>query len=224
MKVQIEESWQKVLAEEFEKDYFIRLAAFLRAEKKAGKIIYPPGPKIFSAFDSTPFDKVKVVLLGQDPYHGPGQAHGLCFSVQKGVPPPPSLVNIYKELNSDLGLSVPAHGFLQNWADQGVLMLNASLTVERGVANSHAKMGWMNFTDIVIQKVSQLKQGVVFILWGNFAKSKSVFIDKEKHFILSSAHPSPFSAGYGFLGSKPFSKTNAYLISAGKEPIDWTIT
>lgn len=224
MNVKIEPEWGKVLAEEFEKSYFENIVRFLKEEKAAGKVIYPPGPSIFQAFALTPFSRVKAVLLGQDPYHGYGQAHGLCFSVQKGVPIPPSLINIYKELKDDLDIDPPAHGFLEKWAQQGLLMLNASLTVEAGKPMSHSKIGWEQFTDTVIKKVSDEKEGIVFILWGRFAQQKEVLIDKGKHFILKAAHPSPFSAHSGFLGSRPFSKTNELLIKQGKEPIDWQIT
>ncbi|WP_118950818.1 uracil-DNA glycosylase [Taibaiella helva] len=224
MSVKIEPSWAKVLAAEFEKDYFKGIAEFLKAEKAAGKVIYPPGPEIFSAFSLTPFGNVKAVLLGQDPYHGPGQAHGLCFSVRKGVTIPPSLVNMYKELKADLDIDSPGHGFLEEWAQQGLLMLNASLTVEAGKPMSHSKIGWEQFTDAVIRKVSEEKEGVVFLLWGKFAQQKEALIDTGKHFVLKAAHPSPFSATAGFFGSRPFSKTNKLLEQQGKQPIDWRLT
>lgn len=224
MSVKIEPSWAKVLAAEFEKDYFKGIAEFLKAEKAAGKVIYPPGPEIFSAFSLTPFGNVKAVLLGQDPYHGPGQAHGLCFSVRKGVTIPPSLVNMYKELKADLDIDSPRHGFLEEWAQQGLLMLNASLTVEAGKPMSHSKIGWEQFTDAVIRKVSEEKEGVVFLLWGKFAQQKEALIDTGKHFVLKAAHPSPFSATAGFFGSRPFSKTNKLLEQQGKQPIDWRLT
>ncbi|MCD2422801.1 uracil-DNA glycosylase [Niabella pedocola] len=224
MEVAIEQSWKKELQDEFQKPYFETLAEHLKTEKQAGKTIYPAGKNIFNAFNTTPFDQVKVLLLGQDPYHGPGQAHGLCFSVQKGVPPPPSLVNIYKELHADLGVSIPKSGDLTHWAQQGVFMLNASLTVRAGEPMSHAKIGWATFTDAVIRKVSDHKQHVVFILWGRFAQEKASLIDASKHFIIKSAHPSPLSAHNGFFGSKPFSKTNEYLTAHGIDPIDWKIT
>ncbi|WP_300597987.1 uracil-DNA glycosylase [Niabella sp.] len=223
MEVAIEQSWKKELEEEFQKPYFETLAEHLKTEKQAGKTIYPAGKNIFNAFNTTPFDQVKVLLLGQDPYHGPGQAHGLCFSVQKGVPPPPSLVNIYKELHADLGVPIPKSGDLTHWAQQGVFMLNASLTVRAGEPMSHAKIGWATFTDAVIRKVSEDKQHVVFILWGRFAQEKASLIDASKHLIIKSAHPSPLSAHNGFFGSKPFSRTNEYLTGQGIDPIDWKI-
>ncbi|MBO9620942.1 MAG: uracil-DNA glycosylase [Niabella sp.] len=222
MEVAIEPSWKKELTDEFKKPYFESLANHLKTEKQAGKVIYPAGANIFNAFNTTPFDKVKVLLLGQDPYHGPGQAHGLCFSVLKGVPPPPSLVNIYKELHDDIGLPIPRTGDLTPWAQQGVFMLNASLTVRAGEPMSHAKIGWATFTDAVIKKVSDDKQNIVFILWGRFAQEKAVLIDASKHCIIKSAHPSPLSAHNGFFKSKPFSKTNEYLVAHGIDPIDWT--
>ena len=188
-----------------------------------GKTIYPPGALIFNAFDKTPFDKVKVVLLGQDPYHGPGQAHGLCFSVPDGVPPPPSLVNMYKELNTDIGMPVPKTGNLTRWAGQGILLLNAALTVRAGEAASHSKIGWMNFTDAVIKKISAEKKGIIFLLWGRFAQDKQVLIDGTKHFILKAAHPSPLSAHNGFFGCRHFSKTNELLVQQGLDPIDWNV-
>lgn len=222
MAVKIEESWKNALSEEFEKPYFKLLTETLRSEKASGKQIYPSGNLIFNAFNRTPIDKVKVVLLGQDPYHGPGQAHGLCFSVQPGIKPPPSLLNIYKELRSDLGITINTeHGDLTNWADQGVLMLNASLTVRAHEPNSHANIGWTNFTDAVISLLSETKNGLVFLLWGRFAQEKKVLIDNNRHHLLMSAHPSPFSADKGFFGCRHFSKTNELLISAGKDPIDW---
>jgi uracil-DNA glycosylase len=223
LNVQIEQSWKAQLADEFEKPYFAGIVNFLKQEKAAGKVIYPPGNLIFNAFKLTPFDHVKAVLLGQDPYHGPGQAHGLCFSVQKGVPPPPSLQNIYKELQDDLGITPPHHGCLEQWARQGLLMLNASLTVEAGKPMSHSKIGWEQFTDAVIKKISDEQQGIVFLLWGRFAQQKAVLIDSTKHFILKAAHPSPFSANNGFSGCRHFSKTNELLRKEGKTPIDWKI-
>lgn len=225
MNVKIDSSWQEALAPEFEKPYFAGIVSFLKNEKAAGKIIYPPGPEIFSAFSLTPFNNVKAVLLGQDPYHGAGQAHGLCFSVRKGVTVPPSLQNMYKELKADLDINAPdpSHGFLEPWAKQGLLMLNASLTVEAGKPMSHSKIGWEHFTDAVIRTVSEKKEGVVFLLWGRFAQQKEVLIDKSKHFILKAAHPSPFSATAGFFGSKPFSQTNKLLVQQGKQPIDWRL-
>lgn len=223
MNVQIEESWKKILKEEFEKDYFKQIVTFLRAEKSAGKIIYPPGPLIFNAFNKTPFSKVKVVLLGQDPYHGKGQAMGLSFSVPNGIPKPPSLVNIFKELESDLGILPAISGDLEKWAKQGVLLLNASLTVRQNEAASHSKIGWLQFTDSVISKISELKEGVVFLLWGRFAQDKQSLIDETKHHVLKAAHPSPFSADKGFFGCRHFSKTNELLAIHGKEPVDWKL-
>jgi len=220
--VQIEESWKKVLADEFGKPYFAGIKQFILNEKAKGKKVYPPGPLVFNAFNLTPFDKVKVVIIGQDPYHGAGQAHGLCFSVPLGVKPPPSLVNIFKEIKDDLGIDPPDHGNLEHWARQGVLLLNASLTVNEGEANSHAKCGWHTFTDAVIKKISDEKTGVVFLLWGRFAQDKAALIDSSKHFILKSAHPSPFSVTQ-FYGCKHFSKTNEILRKEGKEPIDWKV-
>lgn len=224
MNVQIESSWQKVLAPEFDKPYFAGIVQFLKNEKAAGKEIYPAGPLIFNAFNLTPFDKVKAVLIGQDPYHGRGQAHGLSFSVPPGIKPPPSLMNMYKELKDDLGIEPPAHGCLEHWARQGLLMLNASLTVAAATPMSHSKIGWEQFTDAVIRTVSDRKEGVVFILWGRFAQQKEMLIDKSKHFVLKAAHPSPFSAHSGFFGSKPYSRTNELLVQQGKEPIDWTLS
>lgn len=223
MEVQIEESWKKVLKQEFAKDSFKHIVAFLKAERMAGKTIYPPGSLIFNAFNKTPFDHVKVVLLGQDPYHGPHQAHGLSFSVQKGVAPPPSLINIFQELHNDVGVPVPDTGDLTPWAEQGVLLLNASLTVRAGEPMSHAKIGWADFTDAVIKKVSDEKENVVFLLWGKFAQEKQVLIDETKHLVLKAAHPSPFSADRGFFGCKHFSKTNKYLVKHGIDPIDWKL-
>jgi len=221
--VQIEESWKRVLAEAFEKPYFKELKHFLQAEKAMGKTIYPPGPLIFNAFNSTPFDKVRVVILGQDPYHGAGQAHGLCFSVQHGVKPPPSLVNIYKELKDDVGITIPNHGCLQPWTAQGVFLLNAILTVEANQPASHQKRGWEEFTNAAIQQLSQKREGLIFLLWGNFAQQKSALIDERKHTILKAPHPSPFSAHSGFFGCKHFSQTNALLVQRGQAPIDWQV-
>lgn len=218
----INESWYKVLAPEFEKDYFTQLKQFLVEEKKQ-YAIYPPGSMIFNAFNFTPFDEVKVVLLGQDPYHGVGQAHGLCFSVAEGVKPPPSLVNIFKELNDDLGVPIPSHGNLEKWARQGVLLLNATLTVRANQAGSHQQKGWEQFTDTAIKSLSDLRYGLVFILWGNYAQAKETLIDSSKHLILKAPHPSPFSANRGFFGCKHFSKTNKFLAEKGKEPIDWSL-
>jgi len=221
--IQIEDSWKAALTEEFEKPYFAEIRRFLQEEKAAGKIIYPPGSLIFNAFNSTPFEKVRVVILGQDPYHGAGQAHGLCFSVQHGVKPPPSLVNIYKELKDDVGFEIPKHGNLQKWTEQGVFLLNAMLTVEANQPASHQKKGWEEFTNAVIQKLSKERNGLIFILWGNFAQQKAVLIDETKHTILKAAHPSPFSAYNGFFGCKHFSKTNEILKAIGEMEIDWQV-
>ena len=212
MDVKIETSWKEVLKDEFKKPYFKQIADHLKTEKAQGKTIYPPGPQIFHAFEATPFDELKVVVLGQDPYHGPRQAHGLSFSVQKGVPPPPSLINIFKELQDDAGVPIPNHGHLEKWAKQGMLLLNASLTVRAGEPMSHSKLGWEKFTNTVIEKVSDLKEHVVFVLWGRFAQEKQSLIDQKKHYIIKSAHPSPLSAKNGFFGSRPFSKINNYLV------------
>ncbi len=221
MDVKIEPSWKAVLKAEFSKPYFQQAVTFLKVEKAQGKIIYPPGSLIFNAFNTTPFDSVKVVIIGQDPYHGAGQAHGLSFSVPDGVPPPPSLVNIYKELNADIGMPIPTSGNLTKWAKQGVLLLNASLTVRANEAASHAKVGWMEFTDAVIRRLSDEKKNVVFLLWGRFAQEKQSLIDETKHHVLKAAHPSPLSAYNGFYGCKHFSKTNDLLMKAGLQPIDW---
>lgn len=223
MDVKIDSSWKEVLKDRFEQPYFQQIVELLKEEKRAGKTIYPAGPQIFSAFDITPFDKVKVVILGQDPYHNPNQAHGLAFSVQKGVQPPPSLVNIYKEINQDLGGCIPAHGNLEKWAQQGVLLLNAALTVIAHTPMSHSKIGWHEFTNDVIKVVSDKKDHVVFLLWGAFAKSKQELIDTRKHLILTAAHPSPLSAHNGFFGCRHFSKANQWLVEHGIEPIDWSI-
>ncbi|MDF2192823.1 uracil-DNA glycosylase [Paraflavitalea sp. CAU 1676] len=223
MEVKIGDSWKQILRDEFKKEYFTEIVGYLRIEKGSGKTIYPPGSLIFNAFNLTPFDQVKVVLIGQDPYHGAGQAHGLCFSVQDGIKPPPSLVNIYKEINNDIGLPIPKHGNLTRWAQQGVLMLNASLTVRAGEPMSHSRIGWADFTDSVIRKVSEQKKGVVFLLWGKFAQAKQELIDETKHQVLKAAHPSPYSADSGFFGCRHFSKTNEYLTKEGLDPIDWSL-
>ncbi len=224
MDVQIHPSWKNELKEEFTKLYFQQIVTFLKTEKSLGKIIYPPGPLIFNAFNQTPFDKVKVVLLGQDPYHGAGQAHGLSFSVPNGIKPPPSLVNIFKEIHNDIGIEMPvAYGNLTSWANQGILLLNAALTVRAGEPFSHAKYGWAEFTDAVIKKVSDEKKQVVFLLWGKFAQEKQSLIDETKHHVLKAAHPSPFSADKGFFGCKHFSKTNELLMQNGDNPIDWKL-
>lgn len=223
MEVAIENSWKEELKEEFSKPYFEHIVHFLKAEKQAGKVIYPPGKQIFNAFEFTPFDKVKVVILGQDPYHGPGQAHGLSFSVPDGVKPPPSLVNIFKEQHTDLEIPIPNTGNLEKWAKQGVLLLNASLTVEANTPNSHVQTGWHTFTDEVIKHISADKEGVVFMLWGRFAQNKEVIIDPSKHLVLKAAHPSPFSVHNGFFGCRHFSKANAWLREKGEKPIDWSL-
>ena len=223
MDVKIEASWKEILKGEFSKPYFQQIPLHIKTEKSQGKIIYPPGSVIFNAFNTTPFSKVKVVILGQDPYHGPGQAHGLCFSVQQGVPQPPSLMNIFKELQDDIGITIPNHGNLTHWAEQGVFLLNASLTVRAGEPMSHSKIGWAEFTDTVIKIISELKKNIVFLLWGKFAQEKRVLIDQTKHCILRSVHPSPLSAHAGFFGCKHFSKTNEYLISKGIDPVDWSL-
>jgi uracil-DNA glycosylase len=223
MDVKIEDSWKQVLHDEFTKPYFTNAVTFLKVEKSQKKTIYPPGQLIFNAFNETPFDKVKVVILGQDPYHGPGQAHGLSFSVPKGVKPPPSLVNILKELQSDIGLPIPTSGDLTPWAKQGVLLLNAVLTVRESEPAAHAKIGWTDFTNAVIKRISDEKTGVVFLLWGKYAQEKQELIDETKHFVLKAAHPSPFSADKGFFGCKHFSRTNELLARQGLDPIDWAL-
>ncbi len=223
MNVQIEEGWKKVLEPEFSKPYFLQIVHFLKTEKNIGKTIYPPGSLIFNAFTMSPFEKTKLVLLGQDPYHGPGQAHGLSFSVPDGIRPPPSLQNIFKELNTDTGMAIPGTGNLSPWASQGVLLLNAYLTVEAKTPMSHSQIGWGIFTDTVIQKLSDLKEHLVFLLWGRFAQDKQVLIDETKHLVLKAAHPSPFSADKGFFGCRHFSKANAYLMKNGTDPVDWKL-
>lgn len=223
MEVKIESSWKEVLKEEFDKPYFQQIPLHLKTEKEQGKKIFPPGSLIFNAFNSTPFDLVKVVILGQDPYHGPGQAHGLCFSVPQGILKPPSLMNIFKELHDDTGVPIPDHGNLTHWAQQGVFLLNASLTVRSGEPMSHSKIGWSEFTDNVIRKISEKKKNIVFLLWGKFAQEKRILIDESKHLVLKAAHPSPLSAHAGFLGCKHFSKTNEYLMKNGVDPIDWKL-
>ena len=218
----IENYWLERLSEEFQSSYFLELKNFLVVEKKKYKI-YPPGSEIFSAFNYTPFDSVKVVILGQDPYHGPGQANGLCFSVKQGITQPPSLRNIFKEMNNDLGLPRPESGNLEKWARQGVLLLNATLTVRANLAGSHQNKGWERFTDKAIFTLSESKEHLVFILWGKYAQNKELLIDASKHHLIKSAHPSPFSADRGFFGSKPFSRTNAFLSGHGIDPIDWDL-
>ncbi|KAA9388108.1 uracil-DNA glycosylase [Neorhizobium galegae] len=221
--VKLEESWKIVLGQEFSDPYMGELKRFLVAERQAGKRIFPKGSEYFRALDLTPLDEVKVVILGQDPYHGLGQAHGLCFSVKPGVRIPPSLINIYKEMETDLGIPPAKHGFLEHWAEQGVLLLNSVLTVEEGKAAAHQGKGWERFTDAVIRAVNDECDGVVFILWGSYAQKKAAFVDQQRHLVLKSAHPSPLSAHNGFLGSRPFSKANAYLQSIGKDPVDWRL-
>jgi len=216
-------NWREILKNEAEAEYFKKLRGFVKAERAAGKKIYPLEEDVFAALHHTPLSDVKVVILGQDPYHGPGQAHGLCFSVKKGVPPPPSLINIFKELNSDLGIPRPRHGCLTKWADQGVLLLNAVLTVEDGKPGSHAEIGWQRFTDAVIAAVNKERSGVIFLLWGAYAQKKSVMIDASKHHLLTAPHPSPLSASRGFLGCKHFSKTNELLRLQGHSEIDWSL-
>jgi len=224
MDVKIHPSWKALLNSEFSKPYFQQLTTFLKTEKALHKKIYPSGPMIFNAFNATPFDKVSVVIIGQDPYHGANQAHGLSFSVQTGIKPPPSLKNIFKEMEKDIGIQMPEqYGNLTKWAEQGVLLLNAALTVRAGEPFSHAKYGWAEFTDTVIKKISDKKQGIIFLLWGKFAQEKQSLIDPNKHHILIAAHPSPFSAEKGFFGCKHFSKTNELLMKAGKAPIDWKL-
>jgi uracil-DNA glycosylase len=223
MDVKIEDSWKTVLKNEFSKPYFLEAVTFLKTERALGKIIYPPGSLIFNSFNTTPFQQVKVVLLGQDPYHGKGQAHGLSFSVPEGVKPPPSLMNIFKELHDDIGIPFPLHGNLTRWAQQGVLLLNASLSVRENEPLSHSSIGWTLFTDSVISKISSEKQHVVFLLWGKYAQQKQELIDETKHLVLKAAHPSPFSAYSGFFGCRHFSKTNEYLVKNGLDPIDWSL-
>lgn len=219
----LDESWKQAVGDEFDQPYMQDLKQFLLAEKQQGKHIFPRGPDYFRALDLTPIDTVRVVILGQDPYHGAGQAHGLCFSVQPGVRIPPSLVNIYKELQADLGIAPVRHGFLEHWARQGVLLLNSVLTVEEGRAGAHQGKGWEKFTDRIIHAVAETREHVVFILWGAYAQKKASFVDPKRHLVLKSVHPSPLSAHNGFFGSKPFSKTNAYLEAHGMTPIDWQL-
>ena len=223
MDVQIEAGWKQELQPEFDKPYFKKIVDFLKQEKAAGKVVYPPGKLIFNAFECTPLDKVKVVIIGQDPYHNPGQAHGLSFSVPDGVKPPPSLMNIYKEQLEDLGINQRVTGNLEPWAKQGVMLLNASLTVVANTPNSHGEIGWHIFTDEVIKHISSAKEHVVFMLWGRFAQNKEGLIDQSKHLVLKAAHPSPFSAYNGFFGCRHFSKANSWLQQHGEKPIDWTL-
>lgn len=222
LNVQIEESWKEVLAEEFGSSYFLELKEFL-VEEKANQTVYPPGNMIFNAFRLTPFHQVRVVVIGQDPYHGAGQAHGLCFSVQKGITPPPSLVNIFKEIQRDTGAPMPTHGNLEAWARQGVLLLNATLTVRAGQPGSHQRKGWETFTDAVIRKLSEKRVGLVFLLWGKFAQEKEALVDTNRHYVLKAAHPSPFAAYNGFMGCSHFSRTNEILRKHGLEEINWKL-
>ena len=220
---EIEESWRRILSEEFEADYFKGLREFLKEEVKKNTI-YPPGQLIFSAFNHTPFNRVKVVILGQDPYHGPGQAHGLCFSVPDGIPQPPSLVNIFKEINRDLGFPIPSSGNLIPWAEQGILLVNAILTVRANMAGSHQNKGWERFTDAVIKSLSEKRRDIIFLLWGNYAQAKENLIDTSRHHIMKAAHPSPLSASRGFFGCGHFSRTNQILVDLGLKEIDWKLT
>ena len=219
----MEPSWKQHLLPQFQADYMQQLRQFLVQQKKAGKVIYPKGDEYFNAFNLTPFDQVKVVIIGQDPYHGPGQAHGLCFSVQQGVAFPPSLLNIFKEIHADLGLPIPKNGCLTHWAEQGVLLLNAVLTVEQSKAAAHQGKGWELFTDAAIKELNDQREGIVFLLWGSYAQKKGQIIDPKKHCVLKAPHPSPLSAHRGFFGCKHFSKANQYLESIGKSPIDWSV-
>jgi uracil-DNA glycosylase len=221
--IKLDASWHRVLGDEFNQDYMRELRNFLVQQKEAGKVIYPPGSQWFSAFNSTPFDKVRLVILGQDPYHGPHQAHGLCFSVLPGVKVPPSLANMYKELVDDMGIVKPDHGCLTHWAKQGVLLLNATLTVEQANAGAHQGKGWERFTDQAIQALNDQRDGIVFLLWGSYAQKKGAFIDQSRHLVLKSVHPSPLSAYRGFFGCKHFSTANNYLQQNGQSPIDWQL-
>ncbi|CAM3135847.1 uracil-DNA glycosylase [Asticcacaulis taihuensis] len=221
--IKLDDGWKALLAPEFSKSYMADLRAFLQAQRTAGKRIFPKGSDYFRALDLTPPEKVRVVILGQDPYHGEGQAHGLSFSVKPGVRIPPSLVNIYKELQGDLGIPPARHGFLEHWAKQGVLLLNSVLTVEMGMAAAHQGKGWEKFTDAVIRAVNDLPQPAVFILWGSYAQKKAAFVDTSKHLVIKSVHPSPLSAHNGFFGTKPFSRANDFLVSKGYAPIDWKL-
>jgi len=222
-RVKLEPSWKARIGDYLDRPDMRSLGDFLREEKRSGKTIFPPGPDIFAAFDHTPFDRVRVVILGQDPYHGAGQAHGLCFSVRPGVRTPPSLVNIYKEIDRDLGFPPPRHGCLTAWAVRGVLLLNAVLTVEEGKANAHQGKGWEGFTDAAIEALNREREGIVFMLWGSYAQKKGQLIDRRKHCVLTSVHPSPLSAHRGFIGCGHFSKANEYLVAHGEEPIDWSL-
>ncbi|MFK7823875.1 MAG: uracil-DNA glycosylase [Oligoflexales bacterium] len=222
-KANLHPEWMQVLGTEFDKPYMQDLRSFLMQEKKLGKTIFPEGSKVFEAFNLTPFSKVKVVIIGQDPYHGENQAHGLSFSVKPGIGIPPSLVNIYKELHYDLGLKPPTHGYLESWSKQGVLLLNAVLTVEKGKAASHQKKGWELFTDQAIKELSDQRENLVFILWGSYAQKKGAHIDRSKHLVLESPHPSPLAAHRGFFGTRPFSQANRYLVTKDAKPVDWTL-
>ncbi|WP_342451880.1 uracil-DNA glycosylase [Frateuria flava] len=222
-RVRLEPSWKAHLGDYLERPEMRELAEFLRAQKRAGKVLYPPRPEIFNAFAHTPFDKVRVVILGQDPYHGPGQAHGLCFSVRPGVPVPPSLNNIFAEIERDLGIPRPGHGCLTSWADQGVLLLNSVLTVEQGRAGAHQNKGWEGFTDAAIEALNREREGLVFLLWGAYAQRKGRLVDPRRHLVLSSVHPSPLSAHRGFIGNGHFSAANRYLEGHGQPPIDWSL-
>lgn len=220
---QLEPSWLAILGDEFEKPYMRELRAFLVEEKRQGHQVFPPGPDIFAAFRHTPFDRVRVVILGQDPYHGPDQAHGLCFSVRRGVPPPPSLQNVYKELRDDLGVVPPRHGELTAWAERGVFLLNAVLTVRAHQANSHRGRGWETFTDRVVAELNARREGLVFVLWGSAAGKKAANVDRRRHLVLQAPHPSPLSAHAGFFGSRPFSRIDAHLRARGEPPVDWRL-
>ena len=222
-RVQLRPSWKKRIGREFEQEYMQNLRQFLISEKQQGKIIYPTGEDIFNSMNFAPFDSIKVVIVGQDPYHGPGQAHGLCFSVKPGVRIPPSLVNIYKEIHNDLGIPISEHGYLKSWAEQGVLLINSVLTVEQNKAGSHQGKGWEHFTDAVIKTLNTEHSGIVYLLWGNYAQKKGKIIDRERNLVLQSVHPSPLSAHRGFFGNKHFSQANLYLESVGKNPIDWAL-
>lgn len=222
--IKLEPGWRSALKAEFEKPFMTNLRAFLKSELDKKKSIYPKPSEFFAAFNTTPLDNVKVVILGQDPYHGPGQAHGLCFSVREGIDFPPSLLNIFKELQTDVGFKIPEHGCLTQWAEQGVLLLNATLSVEAGKAGSHQKRGWEEFTDAAVRYLNEKRENLVFILWGSYAQKKGEFIDTKKHLVIKSPHPSPLSSHRGFFGSKPFSKTNAYLQKHGIKPVDWQIS
>ncbi|MDZ7642591.1 MAG: uracil-DNA glycosylase [Desulfurivibrio sp.] len=221
--IRLEDSWKQRLLPEFSKPYMQNLKIFLQQEKTSGKTIFPQGVEMFAALDLTPFARVKVVILGQDPYHGPNQAHGLCFSVRPGVAVPPSLLNIYKELKDDVGFTIPEHGFLQSWAEQGVLLLNATLSVRAGQAGSHQGKGWEGFTDRIIHLLNEEREHLVFMLWGGYAQKKGAFIDRQRHLVLTAPHPSPLSAHRGFFGCRHFSQANRYLEAHGQEPIDWQL-